>query len=107
MGYLRMKGEIEDDVSKLDFEHVVIVRPGVIAGERQESRPAEMVVRKIADGLGKINTRLLKDSWAQDADVIARAAVKAGEMCGEGKKPEGVGKVWFLEQADIIKLGRT
>lgn len=106
-GYMRMKGETEDAVSQLDFEDVVILRPGLIMGERQESRLAEAAFRKLAVGLGKINTRWLMDSWAVEAEVIARAAVKAGEMCGDGKKPEGVGKVWMLGQADIVRLGRT
>ncbi|KAL9062153.1 MAG: hypothetical protein Q9157_009180, partial [Trypethelium eluteriae] len=43
IGYARMKGETEVAVSELGFEHVVILRPGLIAGERKESRPAEMV----------------------------------------------------------------
>ncbi|KAF2239598.1 hypothetical protein EV356DRAFT_499786 [Viridothelium virens] len=106
IGYARMKGETEVAVSELGFEHVVILRPGLIAGERKESRPAEMVVRKVAAGLGRIHAAL-KDGWAQDAEVIARAAVRAGEMCVRGEKPEGVGKVWVLGQADIVRLGRT
>lgn len=32
----------------------------------------------------------LKDFWAQDVDVIARAAIAAGMQCLEGKKEEGV-----------------
>ncbi|KAL9094945.1 MAG: hypothetical protein Q9165_002895 [Trypethelium subeluteriae] len=108
VAYSRMKGETDDAVSEMEgFAHVVILRPGLIAGNRKESRPAEMMARKVAAGLGRIHTGWLKDGWAQDAEVIARAAVRVGEMCVRGEKPEGVGKVWVLGGADIVRLGRT
>ncbi|TVY92448.1 Protein fmp52, mitochondrial [Lachnellula willkommii] len=45
------------------------------------------------------------DFWAQDKDVIAKAAVSAGLKALEGG--ESVPKVWVLEQSEIVKLGRT
>ena len=104
-GYTRMKGEIEDDVKALDFEHTVIVQPGLISGKREESRPAEAVIRGVAGILGKVSTHWLKDGWAQDADVIAKAAVTAGMMAAKGEAPSG--KLWELKAADIVRLGRT
>ncbi|KAF2713390.1 hypothetical protein K504DRAFT_461922 [Pleomassaria siparia CBS 279.74] len=104
MGYVKMKGELEDRVKELKFKHTVIVRPGLIVGERTESRFAEAVARSIAVGLGKLNAGL-KDAWAQDADVIARAAVVAGLQCAEGKREED--GVWMLGQGDIISLGKA
>lgn len=103
-GYFRMKGEIEEDIKKLDFAHTVILRPGLIAGHRAESRPTEAVLRKVAALAGMVSTKWLKDGWAQEADVIAKAAVNAGIMAAEGKTEE---KVWLLNQRDIIRLGRT
>lgn len=46
--YVRLKGEIEEDVKALDFDHTVILRPGLISGKREESRPAEAVVRQVS-----------------------------------------------------------
>ncbi|KAI9669782.1 MAG: Protein fmp52, mitochondrial [Trizodia sp. TS-e1964] len=103
--YSRMKAEIEEAVKALGFEHTVLVKPGMIVGSRAESRPAEAVVRGIARGMGAISCGYLKDFWAQDADVIAKAAVSAGLRCLDGKAPEG--KVWSLEGADIMRLGKT
>lgn len=77
---------------------------GLIVGERSESRMLEGVFRKLAGGMGSVSNKL-KDFWAQDDEVIARAAVKAGL---EGLK--GVGgeeKVKILGQSDIVRLGRT
>lgn len=104
-GYRKMKGEIEEDVKALGFDHTVIMKPGLIGGEREERRTGEAVVRSIASLAGKIHTGALKDGWAQDADVIARAAVSAGMQCLEGKAPEG--KVWEIKAGEIIRLGRT
>jgi uncharacterized protein YbjT (DUF2867 family) len=103
MFYARMKGELEDEVKKLGFDHTVILRPGLIVGTRQESRMAEGVFRGIAMGLGKVSSAL-KDPWAQDADVIAKAAVRAGLDCVNGKREKGV---WLLGQGDIVNFGRT
>lgn len=98
-----MKGELEDAVQALGFEHCVIVRPGVIVGERQDSRPAEAAVRKVA-WLAGLVSNVAKDIWAQDAEVIARAAVKAGLLCVDGRREKGV---WVLGAGDVVRLGRT
>lgn len=101
--YPKMKGEIERDVSALDFEHCIILRPGVLAGNRQETRYAEGLLRGIAAVAGKVHAGL-KDGWAQDADIVARAAVSAALQAAEGKAPE---KIWVIGQSDIVRLGRT
>lgn len=103
--YSKMKGELEDAVKALDFDHVVIVHPGLIGGERaaHDSRPPEYAVRKLAAVMGSISKKLT-DFWAQDADVIAKAAVRAGLDCIEGVEKE---KIRVLSQSDIVRLGRT
>jgi len=103
MPYSKMKGELEDAVKELGFKHTVILRPGLIVGDREDSRPPEFVIRKIASLAGALSGNRLKDFWAQDAEVIARAAVAAGVQALEGKKEEGV---WEVAQADIVRLGR-
>ncbi|KIW68448.1 hypothetical protein PV04_04391 [Phialophora macrospora] len=104
MSYLRMKGEIDQHVQDIGFEHTVILRPGLIIGAREESRLAESVFRAVALGLGKINSRLFKDSWAVEAEVIAKAAVVAGLKAARGEVKE---KVWIVGQQEILKLGKT
>lgn len=102
-GYTKMKGELEDAIKAIDFAHVVIVRPGLIVGQRTESRAAELVLRMIAGLAGSVSGKL-KDPWAQDDVVIARAAVRAGLDCLGGEEKE---KVRVLAQSDIVRLGRT
>jgi len=101
LAYPKMKGELEDSVKALGFEHTVILRPGLILGNREESRPAEFAVRKVAGFMGMFSSSL-KDFWAQDSDVIAKAAISAGL-----KALEGGPKVWEVGQSEILRLGRT
>lgn len=63
MPYLKMKGELEQAVRALEFEHTVILRPGMILGQREESRPAESVFRALASLTGLLGN-WAKDSWA-------------------------------------------
>ena len=41
--YSRTKGELERDLQKLGYPSLTLVRPGLIGGEREESRPAEQI----------------------------------------------------------------
>ncbi|KAJ5316983.1 hypothetical protein PENANT_c030G03763 [Penicillium antarcticum] len=105
IAYSRMKGEIEEDVKALGFECTVILRPGLIAGTRDESRPLEAGIRFFASWVGKLHSGL-KDGWAQESDVIGKAAVNAGLKALEGDVPAGSEKVWTLAGSDIIKYGK-
>ncbi|KAL0484758.1 fmp52, mitochondrial [Acrasis kona] len=95
--YPRMKGELEDAVINLGFKKTVIVRPGIIVGDRERKRFFEQPLHYIANGVGWISPSF-KNSFAQDADVIARAAVKAALDDREG--------VVRVNQTDIISLGQ-
>jgi uncharacterized protein YbjT (DUF2867 family) len=102
-GYIAMKGELEDSIRDLGFKHVVFVRPGFIAGDRtnRDAGIAEVALRWVAKGLGSVSP-MLKNPWAQDGELIAKAAVNAGVQCMEGKREAGV---WEVEQKDIVRLG--
>jgi len=102
MTYPKMKGELEEGIKALGFEHTVILRPGLLVGQREDTRLAEAVLRSIANVAGAFANGL-KDFWAQDAVTVGRAAVSAGLQALEGSKP----KVWDIGQAEVVKLGRT
>ncbi|KAI1611604.1 hypothetical protein EDD36DRAFT_294360 [Exophiala viscosa] len=99
--YPKMKGQIEEHVKELGFDHTIILRPGLILGDRQESRPAEAFARFMASALGRVHSSM-RDSWAQDADAIAKAAISAAIKVEKGEIKE---KVWILGQKDILQLG--
>lgn len=100
--YSRMKGELEEAVKGLGFKHTVFLRPGLIVGERTESRPPEAVLRGLAKKLRSLTPKAT-DFWAQDATVIARAAINAAVQCMEGNKEPGA---WTIDQAGIVELGK-
>ena len=102
--YSKMKADLEEAVKELGFQHTVILKPGLLLGPtRADSRTAEAVLRGIAKGMGMIS-KGLTDFWAQDADVVGKAAVTAAMQCVEGKREHGI---WVVSQSDIIRLGRT
>ena len=45
--YLKMKGELEDQVTALDFQRCVIVRPSLLLGEREQKRAGEFFAGKL------------------------------------------------------------
>lgn len=102
--YAKMKAELEEAMKVVGFKYTVIIRPGMLVGDRSDSRPAEAVLRGIAKGLGGVSKQWLTDWWAQDVDVIGRAVVVAAIQCAESKREPGI---WQIEQSQIIKLGRT
>lgn len=104
IAYSKMKGELEEAITALGFEKAVFVRPGFLIGKRPSMKFRESQAQAIATWLGRMSGGRLKDVWAQDANVVARAAASAGVLASEGKAPEG--KVWNLSQADIVRSGR-
>ncbi len=99
-----MKGELEESIREIGFPYTVIVKPGLLLGNRTESGPAEAIVRGIAQALGLISKKWLTDWWAQDVDTIGNATVAAGIQCVEGKREK---RVWEVGMSDIIRIGRT
>lgn len=81
--YLRMKGELEESVNAMAFERVSIFRPGLILGDRPDSRPAEAVGAVVARGLSKLPfLRSLQP--VTGADVAARMVAES-RLAGPGR----------------------
>ena len=73
--YSRMKGELERDISQLSFEHISIIRPGILAGDRKEKRLGEKL------GLALMNVAYHipgLSAWKPiHASIVARAMINA------------------------------
>jgi len=79
--YLRTKGRLEDDVIALGFESVVILRPSLLIGEREE--------RRLGEEAGKIANRLFSKLIPRryrgiDVDVIAQRIAQVGREAPKG-----------------------
>ncbi|KAL5350791.1 hypothetical protein ACLOAV_004362 [Pseudogymnoascus australis] len=103
MGYPKMKGELEEAVKALGFDKTVILRPGLILGGRDHLRTAEYAIQGVARLFGAVSGGWLSDGWAQDADVIAKAAVSGGLKALAGEGPASL----TLGQSEILRLGKT
>lgn len=73
--YSRMKGELDRDVKKLPIERITLIKPGILAGDRKESRPAEKVSIRMMEAFGKIPG--LKKYRPIHASLVARAMIRA------------------------------
>ncbi|KAH6618067.1 hypothetical protein B0J18DRAFT_270138 [Chaetomium sp. MPI-SDFR-AT-0129] len=102
--YGQMKQGVEDTVKELGFDTAIVLRPGMILGEREVPHQGGPLLTGSVKALGRWFGIGVQDSLGQDAEVIARAAVHAAKIAEEGKAPE---KYWVLEQRDIVRLGRT
>src|SRR6478736_6244240 len=45
--YIKLKGKIEEDLKTIQFNSIHIFRPSVLLGDRKESRPTEVWIKKI------------------------------------------------------------
>jgi uncharacterized protein YbjT (DUF2867 family) len=74
--YSRVKGRMEAAVSVLGFDAVHVVRPSLLLGERDESRPGEALAQKLAPALSPLLVGPLKRYRPVDADEVAEAMVR-------------------------------
>ena len=66
--YSRIKGELEDAVSKLNFQKTIIFRPSILDGNRQEKRAGERIGLVISRFLTRF---ILKNYKPTPADILA------------------------------------
>jgi uncharacterized protein YbjT (DUF2867 family) len=81
--YNQVKGETEQALCKLEIKSTVIFRPGLLIGERQESRPAERI--------GILISRALPGGWVRRFATEVESL--AHRMVAEAKSPNGGIKV--------------
>jgi uncharacterized protein YbjT (DUF2867 family) len=79
--YNRVKGEVEDAVSRLGYPAVCIFRPSFLAGERKQSRAGEQVALAMLKRL----PFLLPKKYRPVADIaVARAMIDAAKHAEPG-----------------------
>jgi len=73
--YLRIKGEMEDGILKLEFESISIVRPSMLLGERKEKRMGEIAGKVVMTAVKPLMIGPLARYRAIHARDVARAMI--------------------------------
>jgi uncharacterized protein YbjT (DUF2867 family) len=73
--YLRIKGELEDALMKMDFENVSIVRPSMLLGDRKEKRAGEIVGMVVMTAAKPVLVGKLRKYRAIHGTDVARAMI--------------------------------
>jgi uncharacterized protein YbjT (DUF2867 family) len=73
--YLRIKGELEQEILKLKFENTAIVRPSMLFGERKEKRTGEMMGKVIMKTFKPLLIGKMKKFRGIHAKDVARAMI--------------------------------
>ena len=97
--YLRVKGEVEEEVSRLPFNAVQIFRPSLLTGDRKESRVNETIANALMNLVSFVMVRGLRRYRAIEAKTVAQAMLSAAKQQKSG--------VTIYESEQIQILGQT
>lgn len=78
--YNRVKGELEDAVTSLPFQGVVIFRPSLLLGNRAENRPGEKIGKIFMDLFRPFLIKGFRRYRPIQASVIAKAMVEMAKI---------------------------
>jgi uncharacterized protein YbjT (DUF2867 family) len=73
--YLRIKGEMEQEILKIDFENKAIVRPSILLGERKEKRRGELMGKVIIKSFKPLLIGKIKKYRGIHAKDVAKAMI--------------------------------
>ena len=96
--YLRTKGELEQELRKLELPALHIFHPGLLLGVREERRPGERFAQKIAPALNLTLFGPLRRYRSIAAETVAKAMVAAANQEERG--------TWVYEYDDMVSLGK-
>lgn len=91
--YNEVKGKIEDAISQLDFEKIVIARPSLLLGDRTEERFGE----GIAQTFSKLFSPIIPAKYdGIEASQVAKAMIKAAN--------DGKNELEIIESDELQKM---
>ena len=92
--YSKTKGELENALSDLKFESLVILRPSILLGDRKERRVGEEIGRFAAEKLSFLFAGPLKKYRGTPADLLGKLMVNMAQQKIKG--------VRILENEEIL-----
>ena len=91
--YNEVKGKIEDAISQLDFEKIVIARPSLLLGDRDEDRLGEDISKTFV----KIFSPIIPAKYdGIEASQVAKAMIKAAN--------DGKNELEVIENDELQKM---
>jgi uncharacterized protein YbjT (DUF2867 family) len=96
--YLKVKGDVENDLTRLKFKNLIIVRPSMLLGDRKEFRLGELIGKKIMIGLAFLFVGKLKKYKAIEASTVAKAMLMLSK--------NELSDVAIFENARLLDLGK-
>jgi uncharacterized protein YbjT (DUF2867 family) len=84
--YLRVKGEVEDEMAKIGFERLDILQPGLLLGARGEQRTGEAIAQALAPLYNPLLIGAkLRRYRAVAASDVAKAIIRLSETTQAGQ----------------------
>jgi uncharacterized protein YbjT (DUF2867 family) len=83
--YSRVKGEVERDLTSLDFARLDIIQPGLILGPRAERRPVEALFQAVTPLLNPLLVGGLARYGGISADTVAGAIAVLSDRVVPGR----------------------
>lgn len=80
--YPRTKGEVEQEIERLGFPSLTILRPGFLGGQRSEKRAMESVMGRLLRFASPI---LPRSARLSSSSLVAERLVEAATLAPEGK----------------------
>lgn len=96
--YIKLKGVTEETVSEQGVPQTVIVRPSVLLGRRNESRPGERIAQAVMPLVSGLLPGRYRKYRAIRAEDVARAMVMASRSLPKG--------IHMLEHAGMMDLSK-
>jgi uncharacterized protein YbjT (DUF2867 family) len=96
--YLKVKGDVENDLTRLKFKNLIIVRPSMLLGDRKEFLLGELIGKKIMKGLAFLFVGKLKKYKAIEASTVAKAMLMLSK--------NELSDVAIFENARLLDLGK-
>ncbi|MFL2502992.1 MAG: NAD(P)H-binding protein [Luminiphilus sp.] len=94
--YSRVKGEVERELSSMHFQRLDIVQPGLLLGNRAESRPVETLLKWMASGTDV----LMQGPWRRYRSIAAHTVAESLLVQTTHSAPG----LYIHQHQDILKL---
>lgn len=99
--YSRMKGTLEKEVKKLPFKSINIMQPGLLHGDRQETRLGEDVAYKVMHFFDKLG--IAGKFRPYEDKVVAQAMMNAGIAAQPGMHTYTLNDIFTLAEREHLR----